>query len=189
VDEYESALLVKALLASPPKLGEVRLLAIDGPSGSGKSTVAAAVMAELRVRNVSVALVSTDEFATWENPVSWWPRLVEGVLDPLREGRSGCYRRMDWTSGAPRLGAHVAVEVPEVLILEGVSSGRASIRPSLSHLCWVAGLDPAARLERGVIRDGESSRKALIGWQAFERGWFAVDRTGQSAVSSVPPLP
>lgn len=161
------------------------MLAIDGPSGSGKSTVAAAVMAELRARNVSAALLSTDDFATWEDPVSWWPRLADGVLEPLSEGRPGSYRRMDWTSGEPRLGELVTVDVPEVLILEGVSSGRASIRPRLSYLCWVGGLDAATRLERGVARDGESSRLALSRWQEFERGWFAVDRTGQHAVSKV----
>jgi hypothetical protein len=167
---------VNALLASPPKLGDVRLLAIDGPSGAGKSTLATAVMAELHSRDVSVALVRTDEFATWEDPVSWWPRLVDGVLDPVREGRPGRYRRMDWTSGFPRLGEFVTVEMPDVLVLEGVSSGRASIRPSLSYLCWVDSPDPAVRLERAVARDGEVSRLPLSGWQAFERGWFAVDK-------------
>ena len=107
--------------------------------------MAAAVMAELRSRDVSVALVRTDEFATWEDPVSWWPRLVDGVLDPVREGRPGRYRRMDWTSGLPRLGEFVTVEMPDVLVLEGVSFG-----PSLSYLCWVHSPDPAVRLERAV---------------------------------------
>ncbi|MDT7728605.1 MAG: hypothetical protein QOI21_5181 [Actinomycetota bacterium] len=171
------------VLAAEPKLGSVRLLAIDGPSGSGKSTLAAAVIAELRTQDVSVALVRTDEFATWEHPVSWWPRLVEGVLEPLRAGRPGQYRRMDWTTGSPQLGALVTVDVPAVLVLEGVSSGRSSVRPLLSYLCWVEGPDQALRLERAVARDGESSRGALQAWQAFERGWFAVDRTGQHAVS------
>jgi uridine kinase len=181
--------VARRVLAAEPKLGSVRLLAIDGPSGAGKSTLAAAVIAELRARQISVALVRTDEFATWENPVSWWPRLAEGVLDPLREGRPGHYRRMDWTTGSPRLGALVTVEVPDVLVLEGVSSGRSSVRPLLSYLCWVDGPDQAVRLERAVARDGESSRRPLREWQAFERGWFAADTTGQYAVSEGQPLP
>jgi uridine kinase len=164
-------------------LGRVRFLAIDGPSGSGKSTLAAAVIAELRALDVVCALVRTDEFATWENPVSWWPGLVEGVLEPLRAGRPGRYRRMDWTTGSPQLGALVTVEVPDVLVLEGVSSGRSSVRPLLSCLCWLEGPDQAVRLERAVARDGESSRTWLRAWQAFERGWFAADKTGQHAVS------
>ncbi|HEV7977574.1 uridine kinase [Amycolatopsis sp.] len=171
------------MLAAEPRLGRVRLLAIDGPSGSGKSTLAAAVITELRDRDVLSALVRTDEFATWEHPVSWWPRLVEGVLEPLRAGRPGRYRRMDWTTGSPQLGALVTVEVPDVLVLEGVSSGRSSVRPLLSCLCWLEGPDQAVRLERAVARDGESSRGPLRAWQAFERGWFAADKTGQPAVS------
>jgi hypothetical protein len=133
-------------------------------------------MAELRSRDVSVALVRTDEFATWEDPVSWWPRLVDGVLDPVREGRPGRYRRMDWTSGFPRLGEFVTVEMPDVLVLEGVSSGRASIRAG-----WIAPIQPFHSSARWL--DGEVSRLPLSGWQAFERGWFAVDKTRQHAGS------
>jgi hypothetical protein len=52
---------------------------------------------------------------------------------------------MDWTSGLPRFGEFVTVEMPDVLVLEGVSFG-----PSLSYLCWVHSPDPAVRLERAV---------------------------------------
>jgi uridine kinase len=187
--------VVNAVLAAPPRLGRVRLLAIDGPSGAGKSVLASAVVAELRARGFSAVRVSTDDFATWEDPVSWWPRLVDEVLEPLREGRSGRYRRLDWTTGTPRLGEPVKVDVPEVLALEGVSSGRASVRPWLSHMCWLDGPDAAARLERAVARDGEDARHPLTCWQAFERGWFAVDRTrhyaeanGQPAEANGQPL-
>jgi ABC-type glutathione transport system ATPase component len=75
--------LVNAVLAVPPKLGRVRLLAIDGPSGVGKSVLTSAVVVELRARGFSAVRVSTDDFATWEDPVSWWPRLVD-VRRPLR---------------------------------------------------------------------------------------------------------
>jgi hypothetical protein len=176
-DTVES--LVMAIRAKL-KIREVPVVMLERAGGTPSHSP---IMAELHSRDVSVALVRTDEFATWEDPVSWWPRLVDGVLDPVREGRPGRYRRMDWTSGFPRLGEFVTVEMPDVLVLEGVSSGRASIRPSLSYLCWVDSPDPAVRLERAVARDGEVSRLPLSGWQAFERGWFAVDKTRQHAGS------
>jgi hypothetical protein len=176
-DEVLTA-VVASLLAAPPRLGAVRLLAVDGPSGSGKSTVAAAVVSELRERGVRTALVSTDDFATWDEPVSWWPRLERGVLGPLAAGEQGRYRRMDWSGGRPRLGGWVEVPVPEVLVLEGVSAGRNTVRSRLSLLHRVELADPAARLERAVARDGEAARAELARWQDFERGWFAVD--GQS---------
>lgn len=154
------------------------MLAIDGPSGTGKSTLAAEAVEALGSR---AALVSTDAFATWDDPVAWWPRLEDGVLRPLARGRPGEYRRMDWTSGTPRPGELVHIEVPEVLVLEGVSSGRRAVRSRLSRLCWIEGGTEAERLSRAVARDGEAARDELRRWQLFERGWFAVDGTREAA--------
>ncbi|CAM4150818.1 AAA family ATPase [Kibdelosporangium persicum] len=169
--------MIDEILAAPPRLGGVRLVAVDGPSGSGKSTFARELVAALP----GAALVSTDDFATWDDPVAWWPRLEAGVLRPLAEGRPGAYQRMEWQDGTPRLGGWVTVEVPGVLVLEGVSAGRHSIRSQLSALIWCEHPDPAERLERAVARDGEASRRHLADWQRFEQGWFAVDRTRDHA--------
>ncbi|ACU98606.1 uridine kinase family protein [Saccharomonospora viridis] len=169
-----------AVLAAPPRLGAVRLVAVDGPSGSGKSTFARELTATLRDRGVRTELISTDDFATWDDPVSWWPRLAE-VLDRIAAGLPGRYRAWDWSTGRPRPGAEVRVAVPEVLVVEGVSAGRASVRPRLSRLCWVEVPCPEERLRRAVARDGEASRPMLEAWQRFERGWFAVDQTKRHA--------
>ena len=150
----------------------MRLVAVDGPSGAGKSTVARALAIEM-----CATLIPTDHFATWDDPVAWWPRLVDGVLSPLWRGEPGRYQRMDWSEGWPRLGEWVTVEPTGVLIVEGVSSARRSISPRLDLALWVDGPDEAERLERAVARDGEKSRAHLRRWQEFERGWFAVDDT------------
>lgn len=173
--------MIDALLAAPPRLGRVRVLAIDGPSGAGKSTLAAEVVAALRARGHRTELVSTDAFATWDDPVAWWPRLSDGVLAPLANGVEGTYRQTDWSTGSPRPGALVRVAVPDVLVLEGVSSGRASARTLLSHLCWLDGGPAAERLARAVARDGETASGDLSRWQRFEAGWFAVDGTSEAA--------
>ncbi|WP_449224350.1 uridine kinase family protein [Amycolatopsis thailandensis] len=144
-------------------------------------------MAGLAGRDIAVALVSTDEFATWDEPVSWWPRLETGVLAPLCAGRHGRYRRVDWSTGVPSPGEEVEIPVPEVLVLEGVSSGRARMRPSLSLLTWLDGGTEAERLDRAAGRDGEESRADLRRWQLFERGWFTVDDTKAAADSVVSP--
>lgn len=169
--------LAGEILAAPARLGDVRLVAVDGPSGSGKSVFADRLLAELP----DAALVRTDDFATWDDPVSWWPRLVDGVLTPLSQGRPGRYRRTEWHAGRPHRGAYVSVRVPRVLLVEGVSAGRRSIRPRLSYLVWCELPDPAERLARAVARDGENCREPLLTWQAFETGWFAVDGTRAAA--------
>ncbi|MGX7823506.1 uridine kinase family protein [Actinokineospora sp. 24-640] len=171
-----------AVLAGPPRLGGVRLVAVDGPSGSGKSTYAAALADAL-----GAAVIPTDHFATWDDPVAWWPRLREGVLVPLAAGRQGGYQRTEWSDGRPRPGAWLAVDPPGVLLLEGVSAGRRSLRSVMSALVWIELPDPAARLERAVARDGESCRAPLTAWQRFEAGWFAVDQT-RSRATHRPPI-
>ena len=170
--------LADAVLAAPARLGAVRLVAIDGPSGSGKSTLARTLVTELGVRTV---VVPTDHFATWADPVSWWPRLVDGVLTPLAKGETGRYQRMDWSGPVPRLGDWVDVDVPDVLIVEGVSAGRRSVRPLLSLLVWAEVTPASARLELSVARDGADTRPDFLRWQAFEQGWFAVDDTRAAA--------
>lgn len=169
--------IIQSVRAAPPKLGGVRLVAIDGPSGSGKSTFAR----ELVEAFGEATLISTDDFATWDDPVAWWPRLREGVLDQLALGRPGEYQRTEWVDGVPRPGAHRTVDVPRLLVLEGVSAGRHSVRPRLSALIWCELPGQAERLDRAVARDGEASRPYLASWQRFEQGWFAVDRTKQHA--------
>ena len=152
-----------------------KIIAIDGPSGSGKSVLADTLRDDLRTAGINAAIVRTDDFATWDDPVSWWPRLRTGVLIPLQHERPGSYQRTEWVDGIPRPGAMITVEVPEVLILEGVSAGRRSIRPELTKLIWCELPDPDERLERAVARDGEACREHLRAWQRFEEGWFAVD--------------
>jgi len=160
----------------PPRLGAVTLVAIDGPSGSGKSTLADELAGEL-----GAEIIRTDDFATWDDPVAWWPRLRDGVLHPLAAGRPGSYTRTEWTDGTPGPGAMITVNPPKVLLLEGVSAGRRSVRPLLSALVWREVADPGERLERAVARDGESSRTRLMAWQRFENGWFPVDGTKAAA--------
>jgi ABC-type dipeptide/oligopeptide/nickel transport system ATPase component len=177
---------IDALLGAPPRLGKVRVLAIDGPSGSGKSRLADRLVAQLSALSVPTGLVRTDDFATWDDPVAWWPSLIRGVLEPLAAGLPGGYRRTEWTGGAPRAGAMAVVDVPRVLVVEGVSAARRSVRPRLSAIVWCADPSPARRLERAVARDGEACREPLRAWQRFELGWFAVDDPRSAADLIVP---
>ncbi len=165
------------------RLGGPRgVVAIDGPSGAGKSTYAAGLVADLRAAGHRVALVRTDDYATWDNPVAWWPRLLREIIDPFARGWNARYRPLVWRDGVARPGPEMGLAWAPLVVVEGVSSARRSFAPRTDLRLWLEGGPSAARLERVVARDGEAVRAPLIRWQEFERGWFEVDRTRDRCV-------
>lgn len=161
------------MTASPPRLGDTRLVAVDGPSGAGKST-----FAEKLAQQLDAQLISTDHFATWDDPTTrWWPRLMQ-ALTSVQHGQPGRYRKTDWSQGFPCIaeGEEVTLSPQGTIILEGFSSARKA-NARLSLAIFVDHPDEQARLERAVQRDGEHQREHLTRWQQYERGWFAVDET------------
>jgi uridine kinase len=95
---------------------------------------------------------------------------------------------VQWISGNPRPGGSVHVPPVDVLVLEGVSSGRAAVTDRLTVLVWVEVPDPTQRLERAVGRDGEAMRAFLARWQHDEDVHFRSDGTrGRADVVITPP--
>lgn len=164
--------------AQPPRLGPVRLVAVDGPAGAGKTAFAGHLAEALRAQGAVVDQVLTDDLLDgWDDIVAFWPRLEERILQPLSRGAPAAYRPYDWYAG--RFGERVVgVPVPEVLVLEGVTSARAAIRDRLTLSVFLTA--PAAlRLERAVARDGEGLRPHLLRWMDAEAAHFAADATAE----------
>src|SRR5260370_40485372 len=76
----------------PPPDVSIRVIAIDGLGGAGKSTLAARLSPALG----HAPIVHTDDFASWDEPLEWWPRFLDEALRPLAAGTSARYRRYDW---------------------------------------------------------------------------------------------
>ncbi len=172
--------LVDAVLARPAGLGSVRLVAVDGPSGGGKTTFAARFAAAVRAAGATVTVVNTDDLLDgWNDMLTFWPRLEEWVLGPLRAGRPGAYRRYDWYREDFASGWQ-AVPVTDVLVLEGVTSGRRAIRADLTLLVWVTA-PRDLRFARSVARDGEHTRDAWLAWERGEASHFADEATEMAA--------
>jgi uridine kinase len=162
----------------PPRLGEVRLVAVDGPSGAGKTVFAGRLAAVL-----GAPVVHTDDLLDgWDDQFTFWPRLEERVLGPLRRGATATYRPYDWAAGA-FTGAEITVEPAPVVLLEGVSAARRGIRAELSLAVFVVA-PPELRFRRAVARDGDDSvafRAYLERWRLAEDRHFAADQTAAAA--------
>jgi uridine kinase len=126
-----------AVLARAPEPTETRpiLIGIDGLGGAGKTTLAAAI-AEARP---DVQVVHGDDFYGPEERdwLSWTAkegyeryfdhqRLASQLLEPLRDGRPGRFRRYDWGENA--LGEWVEVAPHGLVVVEGVYLLRPQLR-------------------------------------------------------------
>lgn len=185
--------LARRVLAGPARLGRTRMVAVDGPSGAGKSVFAARLADALAglPGGGRPPVVRTDDLLDgWDDQLTFWPRLQEWVLVPLRDGRPGAYRRYSWVRRCflPR---EVPVPVGPVLIVEGVSVARAAVRPELTLSVFVTAPAPL-RLSRALTRDGPEILPELRRWHAGERAHFAADGTEAAAdlvVDGAPTLP
>ena len=166
--------LARRARTARPRLGGVRLVAVDGPAGSGKTTLAAALGAP-----GATVLHLDDLYEGWSGlEGALWPRLSAQVLEPLRRGRPGRYQRYDWAAGA--FAEWVDVPVPELLVLEGCGSARRAVDPIAVLRVWVEA-PTDLRLERGLARDGVDARAHWLAWMADEAEHFARERTRERA--------
>ena len=170
--------LAELILSRPPRLGPVRLVAIDGPSGAGKTR-----LAERLGGRLSAPVVHTDDLLDgWDDQFGFWARLEEQVLEPLRHGRAARYLRYDWLLGT-FAGPPVRLEPADVVLLDGVSSARRAIRPELSAALFVTA-PPRLRLARAMARDGRHDvayRAYLERWRTAEDRHFAEEATAAYA--------
>jgi len=173
--------LVQHVLQSPPKLGPVRLICVDGPAGSGKSTLARRLRTAVRAlaQPPLVQVVHMDDlYEGWTGAEKGVATLREDVLVPLAAGRDGSYRRYDWH--AERYAERHVVRAEGLLIVEGVSSAARGVEPWPSLRIWVE-TDEATRLRRGLERDGEALRPLWEEWMRWEQEHFAADETRDRA--------
>jgi uridine kinase len=160
--------------AAPPAGVQTKFVAIDGFGGAGKTTLAVSLSAKLG----GVPITHTDDFASWEEPLEWWPRMLAEVLVPLAARRRARYRRHDWERRC--LGDWREIEPSECVIVEGVSSSREAFRPYLTVAVWVEA-PREERLRRGLERDGHDALPQWEQWMAREDEYAAHERPQEHA--------
>jgi uridine kinase len=170
--------LAATIRARPPRLGDIRLVAIDGPSGAGKTR-----FADRLAKVLDAPVIHTDELLDgWDDQFTFWDRLERLVLGPLRRGETAEYRRYLWHRGEFG-GVPVRIEPAPVVLMEGVSSARRVIRAELSFTVFVSAPSDL-RLRRALERDGDDSvafRAYLERWRTREDEHFAAEGTAEFA--------
>jgi uridine kinase len=161
-------LINKIYQARPPREMATKIIAIDGCGGSGKSTFAIQLSKHLR----NCPIIHTDDFASWDNPLNWYPRLIEQVLIPLSLNKVANYQKFDWNE--KKLSEWLIVHAQEFVILEGVSSSRKEFRPFLSYSIFVE-TSREIRLKRGLERDGQPCLDQWLEWMIEEDNYIAKD--------------
>lgn len=165
-------------LARPAALPGTRLLCVDGPAGSGKTTLAA-VLADLAAEHGPVDLLHMDDMLEgWAGLPGVLPRVAVDLVDPLRAGRPGSYRRYDWAAG--RFAETRTVDPVDVLLLEGVGSGGSAYDDVITTLVWVE-VPRDLRLARGLERDGPQVREHWLTWMEDEEAVHAREHTRERA--------
>ncbi|KRC66649.1 hypothetical protein ASE12_18850 [Aeromicrobium sp. Root236] len=165
--------LVELIRERQAACGSTRVVAVDGPSGSGKTSFAG----ELAEAAGAAVLHLEDLYPGWHG-LAATPPLVHAVLEAIAVGNVGTAPRWDWVGDRP--GPLVHVPPARILVLDGVGSGAAMLRPFVSLLIWVeAPVD--VRKRRALARDGDVYAPFWDIWAAQEAVHFAAEQTRRHA--------
>src|SRR3954464_13548823 len=117
----------KMLATKHAKVGHVFFVGVEGRGGSGKAT-----LAKRLAERFHASLVQTDDFASWDNPMSWWPLVIEQVFQPIQKGTKALnYPRSKWWENHHPEPV-IQQPVTDIMILEGVGSSRNEFRDYIS---------------------------------------------------------
>ena len=155
---------LRILHSKQPKVGNSLFVAIDGRGGSGKST-----LAKLLAEQLNATVIQTDDFASWDNPLDWWPLLIEQVFVPIRNGSkvlSYSPSNQWWENSQPK--PHIDRSVTDIMILEGVSSSRKEFQDYISFSIFIDTPRDIC-IQRGIDRDSGSDKTEVEVREMWEK--------------------
>ena len=169
--------LVDKINESSKKCGQTKIIVIDGPAGSGKTTLAKSLSGLLE----NCPIIHMDEiYDGWENALS--PKtsqdLVEWIINPLLESRSIEFVKYDWY--LEKRIEKVVINLPKVLIIEGVGSSSFEISKHASLKLWIE-VNKETGINRVLTRDGQQIQEQMKKWQSQESKFFIENNSKENS--------
>ena len=159
-----------------------RVIAVDGRGGGGKTALAGRLWRVM----TPAAVVHSDDVAWAHSRFGWADLMIDGVLQPLHEGRGVRYRPPAWRAH----GRDGQIEVPadaSTVIVEGVGVSRRALAHLFDVVVWVQSDFGDAR-RRGVRRDvadlgrdESDAERQWEEWEAEEVPFLLMDRPWERA--------
>ena len=153
----------------------VRLVGVDGCGAAGKTTFAARLASAAH----NAPVVHTDDFASFDGPTQWWPRLLAEVIEPLLRGDVATFHPYDWVREefSPQT---IEIQPAPLVVIEGCGATRQAWRDRLVGRIWVEA-PRELRLRRGLARDGAHMLDFWTWWMAQEDGYVADEHPEDDA--------
>ena len=169
--------LVDKVNESSKKCGQTKIIVINGPAGSGKTTLAKSLSGLLE----NCPIIHMDEiYDGWENALS--PKtsqdLVEWIINPLLESRSIEFVKYDWY--LEKRIEKVVINLPKVLIIEGVGSSSFEISKHASLKLWIE-VNKETGINRVLTRDGQQIQEQMKKWQSQESKFFIENNSKENS--------
>ena len=169
--------LVDKVNESSKKCGQTKIIVINGPAGSGKTTLAKSLSGLLE----NCPIIHMDEiYDGWENALS--PKtsqdLVEWIINPLLESRSIEFVKYDWY--LEKRIEKVVINLPKVLIIEGVGSSSFEISKYASLKLWIE-VTKETGINRVLTRDGQQIQEQMKKWQSQESKFFIENNSKENS--------
>lgn len=161
--------VVDLLTSRQAACGATTVVAVDGPSGSGKTAFVRELALALGARTIHL----DDVYPGWHGLAATPPMLAD-ALRQVAVDQVGTLPRWSWVHDRPT--TPLRVRPGGLLVLDGVGSGAAVVRPFLSALLWLEA-PVAVRKARALARDGDAYAPFWDVWAEQERRHFTVDGT------------
>jgi hypothetical protein len=155
------------------------LIAIDGRAGAGKTTLAAALFAELSLKQSVDVIHMDDLYEGWNNALGvHLTQTLETIVKAHQLNRTFEIKIFNWES--MKFDSTQKIEPVEILILEGVGAGQKVVREAGATLHWLD-IDPDVGIARVLKRDGNQIAQQMKQWQIDQEMHFMSDKTRENA--------